>query len=50
MVPEFEDAHIRQLIVWHGRYRLIYRLLPETNEARISLFFHTSQDPDKIRL
>lgn len=29
---------------------MMYRLLPETNEARISLFFHTRQDPDKIRL
>lgn len=50
VVPELEDPLVRELIVWHGRYRMIYRLLPETNEARISLFFHTSRDPDKIRL
>lgn len=49
-VPELENPLVRELIVWHGRYRMIYRLIPEANEARISLFFHTSQDPDKIRL
>lgn len=40
MVPEFEDAQLRQ--VWSGNYRIIYRL-KEIDKVEITRIFHGAQ-------
>lgn len=48
IVPELGLPNVRELLLTAWRYRLMYRIQPDRIE--IVILFHTSRDPDQIRL
>lgn len=44
VVPEEGDPAIRELFVFHQRYRMLYEIVEEAGEVRILAFIHGARD------
>jgi plasmid stabilization system protein ParE len=43
-VPEEGDPAVRELFVFHQRYRMLYEIVEEAGEVRILAFIHGARD------
>jgi plasmid stabilization system protein ParE len=44
VVPEEADPAVRELFVFHQRYRMLYEIVEESGEVRVLAFIHSARD------